>query len=120
MRNTYLWLLQLVTGVLIAVLLGIHMVLQHLDAVLGFFGISVAESTSWESMIDRSSQGIFVTLYIALLAVGLYHGINGLRNIILEVTPSAKTARIVTWVLIVFGIIFFIGGTYVPVALSAS
>ena len=115
MRKTYLWLLQLVTGVLIAVLLGIHLVIMHLDAVLG-----TPEPASWASMIGRAGQGIFAALYIALLAVGLYHGINGLRGIILESTPSAKTERIVTWVLIVIGIIVFIGGTYVPVALLAS
>ena len=120
MRSTYLWFLQLVTGVAIAVLLGIHMVIQHLDAVLGFFGVDVAESTSWASMIGRTSQGIWVFLYIALLAVGLYHGINGLRRIILEATPSVKTERIVTWVLIIFGIIVFIWGAYVPVALFSS
>ncbi len=120
MRNTYLWILQLVTGVLIAVFLGIHMVIQHLDAVLDFFGVNVADSTSWASMIDRASQGIWVGVYIALLAFGLYHGANGLRNIILESTSSAKTGRIVTWVIIAFGIIFFIGGTYVPVSLLTS
>ena len=120
MRTTYLWFLQLVTGVLIAVLLGTHMVIQHLDAILDFFGIEVTEPTSWASMIDRASQGIFVALYIALLAVGLYHGINGLRGIILEVTPSARTGRIVTWVLIVFGIIIFGWGTWVPFYLLAS
>ena len=41
MRNTYLQILQLITGVCIAVLLGIHMVITHLDAILGFFGIMV-------------------------------------------------------------------------------
>ena len=120
MRNTYLWILQLVTGVLIAVFLGIHMVIQHLDAVLDFFGVNAAEATSWTSMIERSSQGIWVALYIALLAVGLYHGANGLRNIILEVTPSARTGRTVTWLIAAFGIIFFAGGTYVPVSLLVS
>ena len=114
MRTTYLWFLQLVTGVLIAVLLGIHMVGQHLDAVLG-----ITAPTTWEAMIDRASQGAWVGLYIALLAFGLYHGINGLRGIILELTVSARIGHIVTWVLIVFGIIAFIGGTYVPIALLA-
>ena len=120
MRTTYLWLLQLVSGVLIAVLLGIHMVSIHLDDILGFFGVDVTEPTSWQSMIDRASQGTLVGLYIALLAIGLYHGINGLRGIILESTPSVKTERAVNWVLIVSGIIIFIGGTYVTIALSAS
>ena len=117
MRNTYLWLLQLVTGVLIAVLLGIHIVVMHLGTILSFFGISTTDPTSWQSMIDRAGQGTWAGLYIALLAVGLYHGINGLRGIISEVTKSARTRRIVNWVLIAFGIVIFICSTYVPVAL---
>ena len=118
--RAYLRLVQLITGVLVAVLLGIHIVLLHLDAILAFFGADVAEPTAWASMIERATQGTFVGLYIALLACGLYHAIYGLRNIILEVTPSVKTGRIVTWALIVTGIVIFIWGTYVPVALSAS
>jgi len=120
MRNTYLQILQLVTGILIAILLGIHMVLMHLDAILGFFGIDVGEPASWESMIDRAGQGIWAGLYIALLAFIIYHAFNGLRNIILELTPSARTEHIVTWTIIVFGIIVFIWGTYVPIALLVS
>lgn len=120
MRNTYLRFLQLVTGILIAVLLGIHIVIMHLDAILDFFGVDDTEPTSWQSMMNRASQGIWVGLYIALLAVVLYHALYGLRNIILELTPSARTERIVTWVIIAFGIVAFIGGTYVPAALLAS
>ncbi len=117
MRNTYLWLVQLITGVLIAVLLGIHMVLMHLDAVLGFFGVNVNDPTAWQSMSGRSREVVWVGLYVALLAVVLYHALNGLRNVILELTPSAKTERIVTWVITASGIIAFIGGVYVPIAL---
>ena len=120
MRTTYLWFLQMVTGVFIAVLLGVHMVSQHLDAVLGFLGIDATEASSWTSMMDRAGQGIWVFLYVALLAVGLYHGINGLRNIILESTSSLKAGRIITWILVVLGIIVFAWGTYVPVALFSS
>ncbi len=112
MGKTYLWILQLITGVLIAIFLGIHVVLLHLNDILG-----TTEPTSWVTMIGRSSQGIFVALYIALLAVGLYHGINGLRNLLLEVTKSAKTVRIVNWVFAVLGICIFVWGAYVPVAL---
>ncbi len=119
LRTAYLRVVQLVTGVLVAVLLGIHLVIMHLGAILDFFGVNFAEPTSWVSMIGRASQGIFAALYIALLGVGLYHALYGLRNIILETTSSAKIGRIVTRVIIVFGIIFFAGGTYVPVALLA-
>jgi len=108
------------TGVLIAILLGIHMVILHLDGILGFFGVDATEPTSWGSMIGRASQGIWAGLYIALLAVVLYHALYGLRGIILEVTTSAKTERIITWSFIIIGIIAFLWGAYVPVALLSS
>jgi len=117
MRNTYLQFVQFVSGALIAVLLGIHVVLMHLDIILGFFGSEVADVTAWESMIERSRQGLWVGIYIALLIFGLYHALNGLRNIILELTPSARISRIVTGVIIIIGIAAFILGTYVPVLL---
>ena len=120
MRTTRLNLLHMFTGVAIAALLGIHMVILHLDAVLGFFGVDATEPTSWESMIGRASQGIWAGLYIALLAFALYHALYGLRGIILETTPSVKTNRTITWVFIIVGIIVFIWGAYVPVALLSS
>ncbi len=120
MRNTYIWLLQIITGVLIAVFLGIHMVLLHLNDILSFFGVDAAEPTSWASMIGRAEQGIFVALYIALLVVGLYHGIYGLRNIILETTSSTKIKSIITWSFIILGIGVFAWATYVPIVLFNS
>jgi succinate dehydrogenase hydrophobic anchor subunit len=96
------------------------MVRLHLDAILEFFGIDSEDPTSWESMIDRASQGIWAALYIALLAVALYHALYGLRGIILEVTPSAKAGRVVTWSFIIIGIAAFGWGTYVPLHLLSS
>jgi len=120
MRLTRLHLLHMFSGIVIAVLLGIHMVVIHLDTILSFFGVSTIEPTSWGSMVARASQSIWVGLYIALLAFVLYHAFYGLRGIILEFSPSAKTGRIVTRVLITVGIIVFIWGSYVPIALFSS
>jgi succinate dehydrogenase hydrophobic anchor subunit len=117
MRNTYLQFIQLITGVLIAVLLGIHMVIQHLDAILGFFGIDVRDATSWPSMIGRAKQGIWALIYIALLIFALYHAFNGLRNILLELTSSARTERVITVAIIVVGVIFLILGVWAPIVL---
>ena len=120
MRNTYLWFMQLITGIVIAVLLGIHMVLMHLDAILGFFGVDVNDVTSWGSMIERSRQVIWAGLYIALLAVVLYHALNGLRKVILELTPAARAERVTTWVIVAFGIVTFVWCSYVPIALLSA
>ena len=120
MRTTRFHLLHILAGVLIAVLLGIHMVRLHLDAILEFFGVDSNDPTSWPSMIDRASQGIWAALYITLLAVALYHALYGLRGIILELTPSAKAGRIITGSFIVIGIAVFGWGTYVPLHLLSS
>ncbi len=116
-RYTYLWLWQLITGVLIAVLLGIHMVMQHLDKILPFFGVDLGDPTSWNSMIERSGQAIWAGVYVALLAVLLYHGLNGLRNVILELTTSPRTERTITWTIVVAGILIFLWASYVPLDL---
>lgn len=120
MLRTRLHLVHMLSGVAIAVLLGIHMVVIHLDAVLGLFGVDTTDPTSWEAMIARASRGIWAGLYIVLLAFVLYHALYGLRGVILEVTTSAKTERIITWSFTVIGVIAFIWGAYVPVALLSS
>ena len=120
MRTTRLHLVHILSGAVIAVLLGIHMVILHLDTVLGFFGVNTSEPTSWQSMITRASQGIWVGVYIALLAFVLYHAFYGLRGIILELNPSARTERFMTRVLIAVGIVAFIWGSYVPIALLSN
>ena len=117
MRGARFHIVHMITGAVIAVLLGIHMVVIHLDDILGSFGAAAAEPTSWQAMISRSGQGIWAGLYIALLAFVLYHALYGLRGIVLEVTPSARGGRIVTWTFIIVGIIVFAWGAYVPIAL---
>ena len=124
MRNTYLQFVQLITGILIAVLLGIHMVNMHLDAILSFFGVQTffgvniaADPTVFNLMKARSQQVVFAGIYIALLVFTLYHAFNGLRNIVLELTTSARADRAVTTIIIVVGIIFLALGVYAPLAL---
>lgn len=120
MRNTRLWFFSIAAACLIVILLGIHMVLLHLNDILTFFGADLSEPTSWDSMIERARQGIWVFIYIALLVTTLYHALYGLRNIILEWTPSAGAERVITGIIIAVGVIFLVLGTYVPIALVSS
>ncbi len=117
MRHTYLWFAQIVTGALIAISLGFHMVIMHLEDVLGFFNIEIHEPASWGSMIERADQVSWVIFYILFLAFVLYHGLNGLRGIVLELVPSTRGGRIVNWLTVMVGIFAFALGTYVPLAL---
>lgn len=115
MKNTYLQFAQLITGAVVGILLTIHMAVMHLDAVFGFFGI--VNDTSWASMMERARDGVWAGIYICLLAFGLFHALNGLRNILLELNLSGSAERVITWIIIAGGIIFLALGTYVPLVL---
>jgi len=119
MKNTYLQITQMVTGVLVAILLTIHIAVQRLDVILGFIGIKVTDPLAWKSMMERAHQGSWVAIYISLLAFGLFHGLNGLRNILLEMNLSTSSMRVLTGFIIVFGILFFALGTCTPIILLA-
>lgn len=110
-------LLHMLTGVIIIGLLGMHMVVLHLNSILGFFGLSGADPSSWATMIERSGQVVWVGVYIALLAVVLFHALYGLRGIIFELNPSPATERWISRSFVVVGVLVFIGAAYVPLSL---
>jgi succinate dehydrogenase hydrophobic anchor subunit len=115
--RTRFQLVNMLTAILVALFLGIHMVRLHLDDILKYFGIHTGDPTSWDSMIHRATDGVWAGIYIALLAVALYHALYGLRGIILELTPSAKAGQVTTWCLVAIGVAAFGWGTYVPIHL---
>jgi succinate dehydrogenase hydrophobic anchor subunit len=116
MSKTRLHLLFLLAAVGTAVFLGIHMAVQHLNNVLA---TGQADPTSWLAMIGRATESGWVVIYVLLLFFGIYHGLYGLRGIILELTTSDKTIRVVNWVFIIGGIALFIWASYVPIALAS-
>ncbi len=116
MSKTRWHLLFLFSAIAIVVLLGIHMAIQHLNNVLA---TGEKDPTAWAPMIARAVQSGWVVVYILLLGFGLYHGLYGLRGIILELTTSPKTASTINWLFIVVGILVFIWGSYVPIALMS-
>jgi succinate dehydrogenase hydrophobic anchor subunit len=117
MRQTTLWFLQLVTGALTFVFLGIHMAMMHIDSVLAYLGIQVHNPTSWASMIERARDGTWLAFYILLLVLIVYHGLYGLRTIVLEIVGSPRAESALNWAFVLLGIAAVALGTYVPVKL---
>lgn len=117
MKNTYLQIAQMISGALVAILLAVHVAVQKLDVVLGFFGAKTGDPIAWSSVMERAHQGLWVAIYILLLAFGLFHALNGLRNMLLEVNLSSSTMRILTGLIIAFGVIFLVLGIYTPLVL---
>mgnify|MGYP000032404282 CR=1 FL=1 len=115
MRESFYWLLQLITGALILVLLAIHMTVIHLDAVLAYFGIHTGDVLSYAAVTERGRSPAWLVLYLALLLVALYHGLYGLRSVLIEVFYTRRSGRLVTTAVIIIGLIAFAYGTLVTV-----
>ena len=111
MRESKLWMLSIVSAGAVFVLLGLHMVIMHMDALLALVGLSTGDPISAESVFARSKQVFFMVTYILLLGAALYHGFYGLRNILSELPLSASMEKVVSWVLTLAGFGLFIYGS---------
>jgi len=89
------WVLQRITSVLLVILLGTHLAIMHFVnplRVLDFVGTSFRLQALWYLIVDS-----------ALLAVGLFHGLNGVRNVIMDYWPRLAAAA--GWVLGFIGLV---------------
>ena len=116
MRDRTLWTWHLGAGLVILVLLGLHMAVMHLDQTLGIFGTPGAEPVEWESVAARAGSAFFTVTYVLLLGAALYHGLYGLRNILLELNPGAAVRRTINVGLSLVGLGLFGFGTWAALA----
>jgi len=115
MRDRTLWTWHIGAGAVILVLLGLHMVIMHLNNTLGVFG-TTSEPTEWASVAARARSLFFTASYVLLLGAALYHGFYGLRNILLELNPGATLRRTINVGLSVIGLGLFVFGTWAALA----
>ena len=95
------WYLQRITGAALVVLLVMHFWIEHYAANVRHGGATFA------TMQARLSNPIMQAIDISFLLIALYHGLNGLRGIILDygwVTP--RIARPITAIIIIGGLVW--------------
>lgn len=101
-RNVIEWYLQRITGGLLLVLLVAHFWVEHYVAE----PLRKGELT-YEVILSRISNPYWQAIDISFLIIALYHGLNGVRGIILDYSKVTKTAaRTCTAVLILVGIVW--------------
>ena len=113
MRESTLWSWFLVAGAVIFALLGIHVVVLHLPQIVS--GGSYSEALSFKSVVERGRSTFFTTTYIVLLAALLYHGLYGLRAILIELFTSRAAGRTISWGLLLLGLAMIAYGTYTTI-----
>jgi succinate dehydrogenase/fumarate reductase cytochrome b subunit len=84
MNETRNWTWHILAAVLIFVFLGLHMIVMHLDGIVGLFTPVGVDATEWMSVVARSKDLFFAITYVVLLGAVLYHGLYGLRSILFE------------------------------------
>ena len=88
-----MWTWHLGAGVVILVLLGLHMTIMHLDAIVGVFNPHGGQP---DRLGERGRAGQERVLHgdlHLLLGAALFHGLYGLRNILFELNPAPAPRR---------------------------
>jgi succinate dehydrogenase cytochrome b556 subunit len=104
--NAVNWYLHRVSGGMLLLLLIAHFWVQHFasEALL-------REGITYHSIEHRLRMPLWQAIDIAFLAVALYHGLNGLRNILLDYSRiSCGMARILTTLLVAVGVLWMYWG----------
>ena len=102
MRNAFHWYLQRITGALLVILLAAHFWVEHfMTAALQRGDLTYA------TVHARVANPAWQFIDILFLLVALYHGLSGLRNIVLDYSRfSPRAVQFITAVLAVFGIVW--------------
>jgi succinate dehydrogenase / fumarate reductase membrane anchor subunit len=93
-RSAFLWLSQRVTAVLLVLLLGLHLWASNFV-------------TDWTVLFRAGVE-------LSLLALALFHGLNGVRTIVLDFGVAPAARRFLSVSLVALGITAFIFGVYGP------
>jgi succinate dehydrogenase / fumarate reductase, membrane anchor subunit len=101
-RNVIEWYFQRVTGALLLVLLAAHFWVEHFMTAPLLRG-----NLTFEVIASRISHPVWQAIDIGFLIVALAHGLNGLRNIVLDygrLGPRSRSA--LNAALVVIGVIW--------------
>lgn len=105
-----LWLVQAISGLLLILLLGLHMIAHHFIVEGGL--------RTFQDVIDYVSNPIIFALEVAFLIIVTPHAMLGLRAIILDLNPSEGARKATDWILTIVGIAAVGYGIYLAVALQ--
>ena len=106
MRESHLKLLQYITGIGIFFLVGLHLIISHLSS---------GEPTTWESVSQRASSSGWFAIYTLILVFGLYHGLHGVRGVILEFSLPNTAVKVLNLAVVFVGLAVFGYAIYIPI-----
>jgi succinate dehydrogenase hydrophobic anchor subunit len=105
------WIAQLGLGALLIILLGVHLVVNHLVAPQGLL--------TYADIVDYYDIPGIVFMEALFLVVVTSHSLLGLHSILLDLNLRPSLTRTLTWLLIILGAAAIIYGTRLLLAIAA-
>ena len=142
MRDQKLWAWHLFAGAVILVFLGVHMLTMHMEGVIKIQSLNPASvervdkakvpqagdrksdegdirPIDWANVRARGVRTLYMTGYVVLLGVALFHGLYGLRNILFELNPAVWLKKTLSALLLLLGLGLFVYGAWAAVMARA-
>lgn len=110
-ENTWLWLLKIVSGALIILVLGIHLVVNHFVAEGGLL--------TWADVVAYYQNPIIPIMEITFLVAVVAHALTGLRSILLDLRPSRSALAAINWIFSLVGAGAILYGIWLVFAIIA-
>lgn len=108
MKESTLWLLQILTAMILLLVVPIHLILFTPLVGQGFWG-----GVEFTNVITRARESLWTLLYMVFVPAALFHGMYGLRVIVLELfSLEGRGLRILSQSLLVIGLLAAIYGEY--------
>jgi succinate dehydrogenase hydrophobic anchor subunit len=110
------WFLQRVSGLGLLVLLPAHIVVAHLFNIAEVEEGALPGLVVFSDVVQRLEQPVYWTIDLLLLGFALYHGLNGVRNVLLDYGLRGVGERVTTGALSLLGIAAFAYGVVILAA----
>ena len=110
-ENSWLWLVKIVTGVLLVILLGIHLVVNHF---VGQHGL-----LTYADVVAYYQHPIIPIMEICFLVVVVSHSLTGLRGILLDLRPMRGLLQVLDIVLVFVGVSAVVYGSWLILTIAS-
>lgn len=109
--SSWSWILQAFTGVMLVVLLGLHMVVQHFVVAGGL--------RNYQQVVEYLSNPFVFLLEIAFLIIVTWHALLGVRAVILDLGLKPTAERRVTATMWIIGVLTVAYGIWLSATIVA-
>lgn len=101
----WLWLLKIVSGLLVIVLLGVHLTVNHMTG-------SANGLLTYQEVVAYLSNPWIALMEISFLIIVVSHALIGARSIVLDLNPSQGVLRAVNWLFLATGAVSIVYGIW--------